>query len=476
MSLKQAKFKLTPSSEVMELGKLRLKDLDFIWLLQSFTQKLSLFSGFFSQFVTDNLPQTVIAYMDPLSQPPTRNDVVQEMMVRLLKVADEMKQKYAIVTYDLAVAQKAYAIQSLKAPAFDRLIILLGNFHLEMAFFGALGTYLADSGIENLLTEVSVLAEGSLAGFLKGKFYIRCTRIHQILAAVMERASFERYMDLLSDEEASFIKKVMDDSDSTVGHCQTVIENALFKDIMKKYEKFFHSVMDGQYGSTAAYWAIYVYFINRLYGELQCAVRINSVDGYIQALPSIIEAFFALNWPNYARGGSLFLHKLQQMDPIAHAILEAGAMSIRRTKKSYSRCAVDLSLEQTVNRDAASPMSGISAFRNSESAFRRWSITLTLRGMALSELRELVGIQSGEVPVNQTRKWRIQHDYADMDALTNTLNKMCNPLATDSPAELVNISSGKSAKEETKTFLLRTLAWGKNLRLKFESEWMVHDF
>ena len=62
------------------------------------------------------------------------------MMVRSLKVADGMKQKYAIVTYDLAVAQKAYAIQSLKAPAFDRLIILLGNFHLEMAFFGALGT------------------------------------------------------------------------------------------------------------------------------------------------------------------------------------------------------------------------------------------------------------------------------------------------------------------------------------------------
>ena len=84
MSLKQAKFKLTPSSEVMELGKLRLKDLDFIWLLQSFTQKLSLFTGFFSQFVTDNVPQTVIAYIDPLSQPPTRNDVVQEMMVRSL--------------------------------------------------------------------------------------------------------------------------------------------------------------------------------------------------------------------------------------------------------------------------------------------------------------------------------------------------------------------------------------------------------
>ena len=127
------------------------------------------------------------------------------------------------------------------------------------------------------------------------------------------------------------------------------------------------------------------------------------------------------------------------MDPIAHEILEAGAMSIRRTNKSYSRCAVDLSLEQTVIRDAASPMRGISAFRNSESAFRRWSITLMQCDMALSELRELVGIQ----PVNQTRKWRIQRDNADMDALTNTLNKMCNPFATNSPAELVNISSGR---------------------------------
>lgn len=86
---------------------------------------------------------------------------------------------------------------------------------------------------------------------------------------------------------------------------------------------------------------------------------------------------------------------------------------------------------------------------------------------------ELVGIQSGEVPVNQTRKWRIQHDNADTDALTNTLNKTCNPFATDSLAELVNVSLGKTAKEETKTFLLGTLAQGENLRLKFESECLI---
>ena len=67
------------------------------------------------------------------------------------------------------------------------------------------------------------------------------------------------------------------------------------------------------------------------------------------------------------------------MNPKAREILEAGAMSIRRTKKSYARSAIDLCLEQTVNKYAAYPMRGIAAVRNSESACRRWCITLTQR-------------------------------------------------------------------------------------------------
>ena len=70
------------------------------------------------------LPKTVIAYLDPISQPPTGNDVVQEIMVRSMKVAAENKQEYAIVSYDLAVALKAFSIQSLKSPDFDNLIVL----------------------------------------------------------------------------------------------------------------------------------------------------------------------------------------------------------------------------------------------------------------------------------------------------------------------------------------------------------------
>ena len=87
--------------------------------------------------------------------------------------------------------------------------------------------------------------------------------------------------------------------------------------------------------------------------------------------------------------------------------------------------------------------------------------------MALSELRRLVGLQAA----NQMRKCRITRDNVDKDALTNALNSTCNPFASDSPAELVvNISSGKAAKDETTTFLLDTLTRGKRLRLQFEGE------
>ena len=57
-----------------------------------------------------------------------------------------------------------------------------------------------------------------------------------------------------------------------------------------------------------------------------------------------------------------------------------------------------------MNRDAEFPIRSLTAFRNSESSFRRWSVTLTQRGMALLEVHELVGVQSDEQPLNKLNK------------------------------------------------------------------------
>ena len=112
---------------------------------------------------------------------------------------------------------------------------------------------------------------------------------HQILATVMERELFSKYLKLMEDEEESLqslatetlATEKMSNYNIDVEHCQDVVVNASSMDLMKKYENFF---CDGKYGSTAAYWAIYVYFINRVNWQLQRAVHTNDVDGYIDVL------------------------------------------------------------------------------------------------------------------------------------------------------------------------------------------------
>lgn len=113
--------------------------------------------------------------MDPISAAPTRNDVVHETMKRTMNVVIKTNQEYGVVTYELAVALKAYSIQALEAPLFDKLLIMPGNFHSELAFYGAFGTFINESGAEYLVTEFGVLAEGSLVGFIHGTYYNRCS-------------------------------------------------------------------------------------------------------------------------------------------------------------------------------------------------------------------------------------------------------------------------------------------------------------
>ena len=62
----------------------------------------------------------------------------------------ETHQEYGVVTYDLAVALNAYSIQTLDAPRFHKLLIMLGNFHLELAVYRVIGTFINESGAEYL--------------------------------------------------------------------------------------------------------------------------------------------------------------------------------------------------------------------------------------------------------------------------------------------------------------------------------------
>ena len=114
-------------------------------------------------------------------------------------------------------------------------------------------------------------------------------------------------------------------------------------------------------GSMVRFWMIYVHLVssniryNRVY-------RTSDVDLYIYALEEMIPVLFAANRPNYSRWMvkyHLNLLNMEDSHPGIKRVLCNGAFSIRRTDKNFSRSAIDITLEQTTNADAASRNTGI---------------------------------------------------------------------------------------------------------------------
>jgi len=94
---------------------------------------------------------------------------------------------------------------------------------------------------------------------------------------------------------------------------------------------------------------------------------------------------------------------MDETHPGVRVVLENGALTVRRTKKAFSRAPVDLTLEQTVNADAASRKGGLTHFSSSVAFRKRWMITHSVRTIIMGKLLEKAGIQPVKSSVQETK-------------------------------------------------------------------------
>ena len=185
-----------------------IRRLDFFWMfcLAMEIENTPMWVGFNSRFVKDGHMKQTIRYMPQIRVSPTSTAVVKETMRVANQEATECNQSFISVTYDLAIATKAFAIQSQEKQEFDNLFILLGSFHIELSYFKAIGKFIEESGGPFVLTETGILASGSLRGFITGKHYTRCKRIHPLFAAALESLHFNQFYSTLTEEMRSDIE------------------------------------------------------------------------------------------------------------------------------------------------------------------------------------------------------------------------------------------------------------------------------
>ena len=220
------------------------------------------------------------------------------------------------------------------------------------------------------------------------------------------------------------------------------------------------------------FWMQYVDMMH-LYREFTRSVRVGDIDAYIGCLPKLSNYFFALNHPNYARWTVQYhnnLLMLQDTHPETYEEFQRGLFSIRRTKKPFFGSPIDLTLEQTINNDAASQRSGISSITNSISARQRWAESHYLRMSVINDVLEEAGMKKKEDITYKLRPDVIRKDNECVSKLRGMIKENLNPFNMDDKEHLYNIATGKSVSKQTEDFLLHVLEIGNKERIKFINE------
>ena len=110
---------------------------DFLWMTDfMFNDNYTtpMWVGWNAKYSPQNKTTQKIWYLPQIKQSSTSTSVVAETMRRSLRIASEGQKENISVTYDLAIAKSAMQIQAEEKPTFDKILISLGSFHLEMAF------------------------------------------------------------------------------------------------------------------------------------------------------------------------------------------------------------------------------------------------------------------------------------------------------------------------------------------------------
>ena len=424
-----------------------------------------------------NNKQQQVCYLPQINESPTSVSVVAETMKRSQAIAEECNKSSISVTYDLAIAKIAMQLQSTESPKYDNLFINLGGFHIEMAFFAAMGKYVSDSGGPHIINETHVLEKGSMVSFISGKGYNRCKRIHQLFAASMEILHFEAYIAELENTEEHMSYETMRadlhtilDNPSSLERYQASSE---FREIIDGYKTYAKKTEDGEHGKTAQYWYGYIRMV-QLYHDYTRSIREGDFQLYIYCLPKLSDYFFGFNHINYAKWLVRFhdnLLKLNDTHPEVYNEFTKGCFGIQRTTKRFSRIPIDLTLEQTINADAASQKSGIIPFTNSISARQRWAKSHFIRTQVISDVFEMLDMSKKEDVSKDLHPNRARKNTGHMLKLLETIPEHMNPFSKDLDKEILyNLGTGKSAQIETADFLLSVVKIGRKAQTDFINE------
>ena len=449
---------------------------DFLWIYcrrHSTEPTVPSWAGWLSSTAHEvEVNSSVVDYMVPVNSPITENATVQHIINISRDATKLVGQNVTIITCDLAVAKKAYALVWQNPVNYSDVVIRLGVFHTLCSAFGTIGKRMNGSGITEVILESGICASGSVNKVMSGKHYNRALRVHKLVLEALERLLlefFEKSSETeIVDEEAVRLLGLLSANPSRENLNQVLANNEC-NAFYSAYNNFKDSIRRGEYGATPKFWLSYM---DMIWLILSCikATKENDLDRHISTLYNICPWFFAYDHLNYARYTATYLMmliNLSESNPEARDLLDRNGFSVSRSAIPKSRNAVDITIEQTINRHAKSH-GGIIGFSRNYSAYYRWCVTRHSRAQYAEAIMDMAEIFMEDDSLHkEIRPSQIKSSQEAVDKVIQAFRSFQDPFTVENKDELFCLSSGVPTDPSVRNDLLRAMEFGEQARDDF---------
>lgn len=259
--------------------------------------------------------------------------------------------------------------------------IHLGAFHTMISYLGALGKRLRGNGFGEVVNEFGVCASGSKEHVLTGNHYNRAMRVHKLTLEALRRLLFTEFESLVLGGDRQVYERALRDIERLLentdhDNLMKIVEDGDFVQLYQKYLEFKEDVRQGHRSKTAQIWIDYTDNVWLILSFL-LATKENDLDHYILCIQKMCPLFFAYNHQNYAMYLSVYhltLVNIESTHPGVQDLLQQNGFSVSGSGIPGTRNAIDIAIEQTINRHAKS-RGRIIGFSRNFAACHRWCLT-----------------------------------------------------------------------------------------------------
>lgn len=435
----------------------------------------------FNQVVSiSEIPVTKIGFCTIFPAPPTTNDCVYTVMNNFLKINDQLGQKYAVLSCDMAVYLMAKLVQ-LQTTGFERLFLRIGTFHLAKNFLSIIGQYVLDSGFVDIVIECGIYGENTIKSVLHGTHYNRGIRVHKLVYEACRRLQFKQFLEQnIETEEYEVTKELMKKLQTYVMDFEEEA-SAVFELITEEHSNFFNrfkTFLDEKAANneTFKFWNQYCQMVELL---LDCvkADRDGNWNLHINVVERMIPFCLLFNHYHYARGCVMYLEDMSNLPPELVNAFQQGHFTVKKQSGKFNSVAADHALEQSLIR-SSKIKGGLIGISSNDHAVRKWCLLYHHKAdvsLTLLNFCDLNQDPTGDVQPTH-KEWsknRVEKDEQDVQTMINFFLQHDNPFA-ESNTPLRNIVSGTLASSEmAASFLLNVEKLGQELYDRFQTDRMV---